>query len=272
MQITKENIDLAIEEIKKELPTFEISPENLEKFGTVDELDEEYLSCVNGAGGSYVKFLSLLTKKFQFNNVVELGNQTGLSTLAIYDQLPQHTSFTTIDIIEDIRYCPERMKSDQRVSILFGDVCDTNILKKIPKDIDLLFTDTIHFNFQIQDEFAVYQHLLADTAIVAVDDIHKNDKGIFWDGLHYEKWDLTELCHVSGWGLFLYKRTEPLTQEDRWLKAVTTSSQIWQRKFMELNVIKEAAEEVSVKNRLKKLLKKSPSLYKALIKIKKIIK
>lgn len=268
MQITRENIDLAISEIKKELPIFEIKPENLEKFGHVSELDDECLSCVNGAGGSYVKFLALLVKKFQFETIVELGNQTGLSTLAIYDQLPATSTFTTVDIIEDIRYCPEKMKSDDRVSILIGDVCDVDILKKIPTGINLLFTDTIHFNFQIQDEFAIYQHLLADTAIVAVDDIHKNDKGIFWEALDYEKWDLTELCHVSGWGVFLFKRKQPTSKEQLWLNVVEKSSKIWQRKYEELNNEKIVREESTLKNRLKSLLRKYPSFYKTLIKVK----
>lgn len=272
MEITKENIERVIEEIKAELATFEISSKNLEKFGTVNELDDECLSCVNGAGGSYVKFLALLTKKFQFKNIVELGNQTGMSTLAIYDQLPQASTFTTIDIVEDIRYCPDRMKSDPRVAILIGDVCDVNIFNKIPKNINLLFTDTIHFNFQIQDEFSIYQHLLADTAIVAVDDIHKNDKGIFWEGLDYEKWDLTELCHLSGWGLFLFKRKTQLTNEELWLKAVTASSQIWLRKYNELHTIQIAREQNTLKETLKRNLKKHPKIYKKVIALRNFIK
>lgn len=224
--MTKESITKLIAEIENEMPSFSIKKENLEKFGTVDQADDEFLSYVNGVGG-YIKFLALLTKKLQLKNIVELGNREGLSTLAMYDQLPSDGNFISIDIIEDVRYCPTKMFSDSRVQFITGDVCDINVLKKIPPDIDFLFSDTIHFDFQIRDEFAIYQHLLADTALVAIDDIHTNDKGKFWDELTYEKWDLTELCHSSGWGLFLFKRKESLSREERWLKAVSTAATIW---------------------------------------------
>jgi len=268
MNLTKDSVESAISEIKKDLEVFQIAPQNLDKFDLNKELDNDCLRCVNGEGGNYIKFLALLTKKFQFNNIVELGNQKGLSTLAIYDQLPAHTTFTTIDIIEDLRYCPEKMKTDQRVSILVGDVCDTNILRQIPDKIDLLFTDTVHFDFQIRDEFSIYKHLLADTALVAIDDIHANDKVKFWDELNYDKWDLTELCHSTGWGLFLYKRKEALPREERWLNAVNSSSKIWQRKYCELLKEDTLQFESTLRERMKRILKKYPGLYKNIIKLK----
>lgn len=265
--MTKESITELIAEIERELPAFSIKKESLEKFGTVDHMDDEFLSYVNGVGGSYVKFLALLTKKLELKNIVELGNREGLSTLAIYDQLPSESSFTSIDIIEDVRYCPESMFSDPRVHFIIGDVCDVSVLKKVPFDIDLLFSDTIHFNFQIRDEFAIYQHLLADNALVAIDDIHTNDKGKFWDDVIYDKWDLTELCHGSGWGLFLFKRKEPISKEERWLKAVTTAAAIWQRKYYELYQTEEERKNNSLKSKAKRILKKNASVYSLLIKI-----
>lgn len=270
--MTKESITQLISEIKKEIPTFSLKADSLSKFGTVDHADDEFLSYVNGVGGHYVKFLALLIKKLQFKNIVELGNREAISTLAIYDQLPENSHFTTIDILEDLRYCPASMFNDRRVSIITGDVCDINVLNKLPDDIDLLFSDTIHFNFQIRDEFTIYQHLLADTALVAIDDIHTNDKGIFWDELTYDKWDLTELCHSSGWGLFLFKRKIPESREDRWLKAVSAAANIWQRKYYELYSEKLTDEERSLKKRTKRYLAKFPSIYTLLVKTKNIFK
>lgn len=269
--MTKESITQLIKDIESELPRFSIKPENLQKFGQVDYMDDEYLSYVNGVGG-YIKFLALLTKKLQLKNVVELGNREGLSTLAIYDQLPSSSTFTTIDVVKDVRYCPPSMFKDSRVNFITGDVCSAKILEQIPTDIDLLFSDTIHYDFQIRDEFEIYQHLLADTALVAIDDIHTNDKGKFWDELIYDKWDLTELCHASGWGLFLFKRDVSLTKEERWLKAVTASSNIWQRKYTELYEEEVMREEMSLKSKLKNTVRSNPVVHSLIIKAKNLIK
>lgn len=236
---------------------------------TVNHADDEFLSYVNGVGGHYVKFLALLVKKLRFKNIVELGNREGISTLAIYDQLPQDSRFSTIDILDDVRYCPDAMFDDKRVSFIIGDVCDIEVLNKLQPDIDLLFSDTIHFDFQIRDEFSIYQHLLADTALVAIDDIHTNDKGIFWDQLTYDKWDLTELCHVSGWGLFLFKRKISTPQQDRWLKAVSAAASIWQRKSR--YILKRCLLRISLLNSVQKDSLQSFHYYTSLVKMKNIL-
>lgn len=264
-----QTIEKLIEEVRDEIPGFSVAEANLEKFTPGNPADEEFLSYVNGVGGSYVKFLALLTKKLAPKNIVELGNREGLSTLAIYDQLPQDSRFTTIDILEDQRYCPDAMFKDERVSFLFGDACSLDILKQVPFDIDLLFSDTIHYYFQIRDEFALYQHLLADTALVAIDDIHTNDKGKFWEEVSSDKWDLTGLCHTpGGWGLFLFTRTESLSKEERWKRLTETAAHIWERKHTELEEREEARESKMLLNRAKELIKSSPVAYRSLVSAK----
>lgn len=268
--MTKQDVDSLINKIELEIPKYKVNEKNLKKFDANKALDAECLSYVNdGVGGAYVKFLALLTKYVAPKNIVELGNQKGFSTLAIYDQLPNNSHFTTIDTEHDQRYCPDNMFSDSRVQFLFGDDCDVAMLKSMPQSIDLLFSDTIHYNFQIQDEWDIYQHLLADTAIVTIDDIHKNDKGIFWDSLPYDKWDLTDLCHhTTGWGLFLYKREESQTYDARWTKAVEASSHIWRRKYEELNKEKMTREEKRFLQISKSFIKKNPALYNTVLRIK----
>lgn len=262
-------IEKLIADIKEEIPGFSVHERNLEKFDLTDPIDAEYMSYIDGIGGSYVKFLALLTKKLSPKNIVELGNREGLSTLAIYDQLPQDSHFTTIDIIEDQRYCPDAMFKDERVSFIFGDACSLDVIKQVPFDIDLLFSDTIHFNFQIRDEFAIYQYLLADTALVAIDDIHTNDKGLFWDSVSSDKWDLTELCHTpGGWGLFLYVRKEPLSKDARWKLLTEAAALIWERKYTESNDREEMRESKLLKNRVKEFIKTSPFAYRSLVSLK----
>lgn len=265
--MTSNDLEKIITEIKSEINTFSFKPSNLNKFDTTKKSDTEYLAYVNGTGGSYVKFLALLTKKLQPKNIVELGNREGLSTMAFYDQLPSDAKFTTIDIIDDVRYCPTEMFSDPRVSFIKGDVGSLHVLEQVPDKIDILFTDTIHYYFQLKDEFEIYQHLLADTAIFAIDDIHLNDKGKFWEEVKFAKWDLTEVCHHSGWGLFLFKREKATTWEERWNEVLKTTSLIWERKYNKLQVKDQHTENKKLINRLKNTLKKYPVVHQALIKI-----
>jgi predicted O-methyltransferase YrrM len=268
--MNENTINNLIAEIKNEIPDFNISKDHLEKF-TESKTDQEFLSYLNGVGGNYIKFLSLLVNKIKFKNIVELGSREGLSTLAIYDQLPRNSKFATIDIVKDQRYCPESMFNDERVSFIFGDVCSLNTIKQLPFDIDFLFSDTIHFYSQIKDEFEIYQHLLADKALVAIDDIRLNDQGIFWDELPFPKWDLTSLCHQSGWGLFLFERKDALTTEERWGKVVESSSIVWENKYHSLLSTVAVYRVRSIKNKLKSLVKKAPPIYKSVVYFSKLL-
>lgn len=268
MLLTKETVDSAIERVKRRLLQYQIKPENLSKFGE-SEPDREFLSYINGTGGAYMKFIPLLIQELKLQNIVELGNREGLSTLAIYDNLPSYSSFITVDVVKDQRYCPNCMFTDPRVTFIFGDVCDLGIFdclpSGIPTDIDFLFTDTIHFDFQLRDEWAIYKNLLADRALVAIDDINLNDKRKLFNELNYDKWDLTELCHTSGWGLFLFISTSSMSKEQKLLRAYQQSALIWKRKFYEAIVDKG----VPVLTRLIAYAKKNMTLRKFLIKLKK---
>lgn len=267
MNITKEQVDKAIEEIKKEIKGFPISEKNLVKF-TNSKIDQDFKSYIDGVGGYYHKFIPMVMEKLGLKNILELGNREGVSTLCIFDHLHDDMKLTTVDIIEDLRYCPPAFFSDKKVRIVTGDVIDLNIYQtELPKNVDFIFLDTIHYDFQATDEFEVYQHFLSDTALVAIDDTHVNDKGNFFDRITYPKWDLTELCHGSGWGLFLYQRRDDSTEEERLLKAYKASSKIWKRKYNELETIVGNSNKKKISKILRRILKKNPIIHKTLIKL-----
>lgn len=232
MEINKQKIDDLINEFTQKKDSVQIKQENLIKFNKDNELDIEFLTYVNGIGGYYIKFLNFLVKNTRPKVIVELGNREALSTMSIFDAIQGYDGqFYTIDIEKDQRYCPDIMFTHKQVKFLFGDACSNEIIKQLPKNIDLLFSDTIHFNFQIEDEFEIYQHLLSDVALVAIDDINLNDKGEFFKKISYDKWDLTELCHKSGWGLFLFERknkVDEITQNNNILKSII---KVWERKY-----------------------------------------
>jgi predicted O-methyltransferase YrrM len=256
--LTKELIDKTIAEIKNEINDYEIRKENLCKLSDKPE-DKGYWQIITNGESNYLKFLPLFIKKLGIKKIIELGNREGLSTAFIYDGMAADAEFITIDIEKDQRYCPEPMFSDKRVKFIFGDVCDLSIFQnKLPLDTEFVFSDTIHYDFQVRDEFSVYQYLLADKALFAIDDINLNDKRRFFDSVEFSKWDLTELCHVSGWGLFLYERKEKLTRDERLLKAYQAMGAVFIRKFQEKEKrLNELEAKPTLKKNIKLVLKKS---------------
>lgn len=274
VQITRfssSTIENVIKRISQHITDYQIDPGLLSKFSKSAE-DQTFLSYLNGHGGYYIKFLSLLVKELGLKNIVELGNREGLSTIGIYTSLSAESRFTTIDIVKDQRFCPDQMFNDKRVNFVHGDVCDLSIFPEVPMDIDLLFSDTLHNFTQIQDEFKIYQHLLADRALVAIDDINLNDKRKFFDELPYPKWDLTELCHVSGWGLFLFSRKEQIDVKTRLLAAYQAAQVIWRRKTNESSTILEKMKNNKLSSKIKSLLKKNKSLHSLSIIIRKMLR
>lgn len=264
MQIDKEQIDSLIKNFEEIKDTIKIDEKNLVKFDTSKSIDREFLSFTDGRGGYYMKFLHYMVSTLKPTTVVELGNREGLSTLCIYNGMKElhESNFYTVDIEKDQRYCPPAMFSDKRIHFLFGDVCSTEIVTQIPRNIDLLFSDTIHFDHQIRDEFEIYQHLLADTALVAIDDIKLNDKGLLFESLPYDKWDLTELCHASGWGLFLFKRNTPLTETDKVHNLKDSMLKVWERKYKKLYEDTRNVESQRIGGRIKNTIKQITPIYK----------
>ncbi len=270
MEINKQIITELIEEFKQKKDSVFIKKENLTKFKPGNKEDDEFLSYSNGVGGYYVKFLNFIIKKLQPEVIVELGNREAVSTVSIFDAAQTYGGeFYTIDIEKDQRYCPDEMFNNPKTHFLFGDVCSYDIVKQIPKKIDFLFSDTIHFDFQIRDEFEIYQHLLSDTALIAIDDIKLNDKGKFFDEIYYDKWDLTELCHSSGWGLLLFKRKNSTDESTQNTKLLLSIIKVWERKYQTNH---KELSRLTYKQKLKAKLKSIKFIHKTKLALVSIFK
>ena len=256
-------VDKVIAEIKAEASNYKITDRNLQKFQT-SPMDQECLSYVNGNGGFYCKFLALLIQKLEIKNVLELGNREGLSTLCMYNALPQDGTFTSIDIIKDLRYCPDEMFSDSRVNFIYGDVSDLSIFKNnYPFNTELLFTDTIHFDYQLRNEYSIYQNFLADSALLAIDDINVNDKRKLFDELPFPKWDLTEFCHFGGWGLVLFERKQAMDEKEKLGNAYRASADIWRETAQKLQSKVDNSLLVKTKRNMRLFLHSHPRLHTA---------
>lgn len=262
MELTKDAVEKIIANFTREKDTICLDKAYLEKFDIKNEEHVACLSYMKGVGGYYIPFLKYLVEQLKLRNIVELGNQTGMSTVSLYSALKENkeSHLYTIDIEKDQRFCPDAMFADLQVDFIFGDVCSYETLSKLPRTIDLLFTDTLHYDYQLRDEWDIYQHLLSDTALVAIDDIRSNDKGVLFDSLSYAKWDLTELCHESGWGLFLFTRKIKMNEEEREKAIMNATFAVWERKYNRVQALL-SEKEVTVWKKVKHVLKKARPLY-----------
>lgn len=173
----------------------------------VDILYKEYLTNHEFPQGKVCGYFTLIhnvVKNLPDDAIiVELGNREGMSTLAIYDALKPNQKFYTIDIVKDLRLLPVEFFNDNRIKILYGDCLSENILNQFENNsIDFLFSDTVHFYEQINNEFNAYKNKMKNDSILFVDDIKLTDKIRFYDEWYGEKYSLGPWCHESGFGCF----------------------------------------------------------------------
>lgn len=124
-----------------------------------------------GSGG-YYHFIKLLIEEIKPKTVLELGSHYGLGVLAVMSTLPKKSKFITVDVVTDLSGVPKEILNDPRFRHVNGNCLDLQIYGDIPpSNIDLLICDTIHTYDQLAGEIKTYSDLLADEAIILVDDL-----------------------------------------------------------------------------------------------------
>ena len=159
----------------------------------------------------YFSLLHNLTSNIE-GTIVELGNREGLGILSIYDALSENSELYTLDIVDDVRFINDKIKSDSRVHILndFNSL-DANRIEKTfeKKSISMIFLDTIHTYEQVSLEFKLWEPYMKDDCVMLIDDIRDympgRTKWRFHTELDYTyKYDVTEWAHNdTGFGVYL---------------------------------------------------------------------
>ena len=159
----------------------------------------------------YFSLLHNLTSNIE-GTIVELGNREGLGILSIYDALSENSELYTLDIVDDVRFINDKIKSDSRVHILndFNSL-DANRIEKTfeKKSISMIFLDTIHTYEQVSLEFKLWEPYMKDDCVMLIDDIRDympgRTKWRFHTELDYTyKYDVTEWAHNdTGYGVYL---------------------------------------------------------------------
>ncbi len=182
----------------------------------LSQVNEEYLGYLKNSDGNsfYYQWLASLVRIAKPNLVLELGNSYGLSTLMMFSELSDTASLISCDVVKQLDFIPPHVFNDSRLKFYFGNDLNLNIFgNNLPTGIDMLYIDTDHTFTQISSEWEIYKQLCNPGAIIVLDDIRMNDMVDFWNSLQYPKLELTEECHFSGFGFFLYteeKQPDPL--------------------------------------------------------------
>jgi predicted O-methyltransferase YrrM len=159
----------------------------------------------------YFSLLHNLTSNIE-GTIVELGNREGLGILSIYDALGENSELYTLDIVDDVRFINDKIKSDSRVHILndFNSLDVDRIEKTFEKkSISMIFLDTIHTYEQVTQEFKLWEPYMKDDCVMLIDDIRDympgRTKWRFHTELDYTyKYDVTEWAHNdTGYGVYL---------------------------------------------------------------------
>ena len=159
----------------------------------------------------YFSLLHNLTSNIE-GTIVELGNREGLGILSIYDALSENSQLYTLDIVDDVRFINDKIKSDSRVKILNDfDALDSDRVSKTfeKKSISMIFLDTIHTYEQVLAEFQLWEPYMEDDCVMLIDDIRPSMEGRtkwrFHKELNYTyKYDVTEWAHNdTGFGVYL---------------------------------------------------------------------
>ena len=159
----------------------------------------------------YFSLLHNLTSNIE-GTIVELGNREGLGILSIYDALSENSELYTLDIVDDVRFINDKIKSDSRVHILndFNSLDADRIEKTFEKkSISMIFLDTIHTYEQVTQELELWGPYMKDDCVILVDDICDYVPGNTKWKFHKEyivshKYDVTEWAHnPTGFGVYI---------------------------------------------------------------------
>ena len=159
----------------------------------------------------YFSLLHNLTSNIE-GTIVELGNREGLGILSIFDALSENSELYTLDIVDDVRFINDKIKSDSRVHILndFNSLDSDRIEKTFEKkSISMIFLDTIHTYEQVLEEFKLWEPYMKDDCVMLIDDIRPSMPGRTKWQWHVEtpftqKYDITEWAHNdTGFGVYV---------------------------------------------------------------------
>lgn len=134
--------------------------------------------------------------------VVELGGAMGVWSICVLHTLPHDSHLYSITLAEHgLEFSYVKDKYENFTGIV-GDDLDMNNWKGVDlSKTDVWYFDSLHTNEQLTKELALYSPFFKKGAILLFDDIRMTELWPVWESLKYEKRELTDPLHFTGWGI-----------------------------------------------------------------------
>lgn len=158
---------------------------------------------LNINGCANYQFSTCLVDLLKPKQVVELGGAMGIWSICVLHTLPKKSKLYSITLPENGLEFSYVIDKYPNFYPIVGDDLNIRNWKGINlKETDIWYFDSIHTEEQLRAELYLYKPFFKKGAILLFDDIRINE-GMWnvWESLRYEKVELTDPCHWTGWGI-----------------------------------------------------------------------
>jgi|GEM_PF-5513897 len=138
--------------------------------------------------------------------VVELGGAMGVWSICVLQNLPPESQLYSITLEEHGLEFSYVQDTYYNFHPIVGDDLDLNNFKGVDlHKTDIWYFDSLHTYEQLTKELDLYSPFFKKGAILLFDDIRMAELWPVWEKLAYEKIELTDPCHFTGWGVAIVK-------------------------------------------------------------------
>ena len=169
--------------------------------------------------GEHYKLLAAIVSLLQPLTIVEIGTNTGLSTLAMYSRMPRNASLWTFDIVpwDQIRECMPGTRQllqasdfDGRLHQIVGNLGAEETLHEnsaLLRSADFIFVDGPKDGVFERTLLKSFEGLgLKDHCLLVLDDIRLWNMLDVWRAIERPKLDFTSFGHYAGTGFVFWER------------------------------------------------------------------
>ena len=160
---------------------------------------------LNTNGNAYYQWDMCLADVIKPKQIVELGGAMGMWDIAMLYVLPEDAKLYSITLAEyglEFSYIADTYKNFFPIVDNDLELSNWSIYPDLDlKDTDLWFFDSLHTHDQLEAELKLYTPFFKKGAILLFDDIHMDELNGIWEALPYEKVDISDPCHYSGYGI-----------------------------------------------------------------------
>ena len=191
----KEIVDQSFEKLK----TFNVKPclpaLRAANQGAIEDV-------LNTNGCANYQFFPGLIEIVKPKQIVELGGAMGVGTVMMLQSEYQDFNLYSITLAEgglEFSYVVDKYPN---LIMIVGDDLDMKNWKGVDLEkTDLWYIDSLHTEKQLRAELELYGPFFKKGAIICFDDIRMPELWPVWKDLPYEKIELTDPCHYTGWGI-----------------------------------------------------------------------